>query len=434
MPRPPKYPGLQQRYEQALSKLLADGQTLKAREILDGVRQKASDFGISPGECDDLDANFANYTARAKDASVVVARGPWGGYKLSSVAGAEGDAVAASPTATELSSADDSAQPSRKPSQYWESFLHLPLTVALSSHFSGRVKSLSNSCNPTKWGNPDMLMLRPSALTQMRDRNPELDPTLFRLVDVTPECILASIEVKACRGRNRAFLFSSISETAANSRWANEAWLVFVDRNPTEQEIDEDVVSLARSVEVGLLEIRVESKDDPESKDGPEDTLRTVLHLRPVLHHAAPTRPTLRVGELGSARADILLAAQDLLRAWQQNDVLTFLDVERAERKGRVLIQQALDNLCTQRRFIEPARLADLIGSWACSDEDRKYVRDLLEATVVSVADAAGVSAGNAAETIKILIATDDTKLVREPVDELRIALDAFETGTASRS
>jgi hypothetical protein len=50
------------------------------------------------------------------------------------------------------------------------------------------------------------------------------------------------------------------------------------------------------------------------------------------------------------------------------------------------------------------------------------------------VADAAGVSAGNAAETIKILIATDDTKLVREPVDELRIALDAFETGTASRS
>jgi hypothetical protein len=418
MPRPPKYPGLQPRYEQALGELLTHGRTLKAREILEAVRRKAKAFGISREELDDLDANFANYTERAKATGMVVSSGPWGGYRLSRAVGDAGGAIAISPTAAVLSSGEDSAQPSPKQRQHWESFLHLPLTVALSSHFSGRVTSLSNALDTVKWGNPDMLMLRPSPLAQVRDHDADLDPDLFNLVDVTPECILASIEIKGGLDRDRGAFFSSIAEAAANSRWANEAWLVFVDWNPVEQGIDEDVVSLARSVEVGLLEVRVWSGDDDQDENAPS--------LRTVVHHLAPTRATLRVGELTRDRVGVLRAAQALLRAWQRDVDRTFLDVAYAKHKARVLIQQALHNLRVQRGFSSNAPLAKLIAPLATSLEDRKYIADVLHATLEKVALAAGVEVGSVPETIKILNDAADEKGDPKDTEALRRDLAAF--------
>ena len=181
-----------------------------------------------------------------------------------------------------------------------------------------------------------------------------------------------------------------------------------------EQEINEDVVSLARSVEVGILEVRVCSGS------------QTVPPLRTVVHHLAPTRTNLRVGELTRDRVGILLKAQESLRAWQDDEARTFLEVEHAEHKARVLIQQALENLRSQKGFAENLPLAELINHLASSDEDEKYVVDVLQATLQSVALAAGIEVGDTAEIIKILIGAADSKLVRKDVDALKKNLAAF--------
>ena len=166
-----------------------------------------------------------------------------------------------------------------------------------------------------------MLMLRPSPLARLQEYDRDLDPDLFSAMDVTPACILALIEVKGLE-LDRALLFTAIAEAAANSRWANEAWLVFVDWKEEKRALDSDVVSLARSVEVGLLEVQLASEAQT---------------MQVVVHHAAPTRPTLRVGELTQDRVGVLRAAQELLREWQSGSA-TFLDIDFPQHKLRVLI------------------------------------------------------------------------------------------------
>lgn len=197
MARPAKFPGLQQRYEAALKEILSDGSALKAREIVDAVRSNAAVFSITEPECDDLGANFANYTARAKTAGVLISDGPWAGYRLVPTAGAVSKASGLAPIAAlEPSGAPAGETDTERKYQFWESFLHLPVTIALSSQFGARVVSLQNAADLVRWGNPDMLMLRASALERLSDFDPELRVDLFGMVDATPECILASIEVK----------------------------------------------------------------------------------------------------------------------------------------------------------------------------------------------------------------------------------------------
>jgi hypothetical protein len=292
--------------------------------------------------------------------------------------------------------------------QHWESLLHLPLTVALSTHFSSRVVSLENATDNVRWGNPDMLMLRPSPLSRVQEFDPSLDPAAFRVVDVSPECILASIEVKGGLDRDRAKLFTAIAEAAANSRWANEAWLVFVDWDPTEQGIDEDVVSLARSVEVGLLEVR------------PTEKMRS---LRTIVHHAAPTRATLRIGELTRERVGVLQEAQALLKLWSQDET-TFLDVDRAEQKARVLLQQAFGNLRRQKGFIASGSLRDLMQPLRGSDIDREYVDAMLKATMRTGAVAAGIDVEG--DLASVLADAADNAVIKKVADAFRADLQAF--------
>jgi hypothetical protein len=388
MARSPKHPGLQQKFEQALLDVLSGGKPLKAREILASTGKVQTKFGITTEELDDLNNNFANYAARAKDAGVIVSGGPWGGYELP---GTRGGAARSAPPVSEAKPLSYSgAQPSEAPSefepvaaprrQHWESFLHLPLTVALSRQFKSRVVSLRNVTDNVRWGNPDMLMLRSSPLARVEERDSALEPDVFHLVDVTPECILASIEVKGL-ARDRKELFTAIAETAANSRWANEAWLAFVYWEKADQGLDEDVVSLARSVEVGLLEVQV-------SGDCDKPVLQTTIH------HAAPTMPTLRIGELTAERVNVLLTAQSLLKEWQsglESGQTTFIDVPFAQQKARLLIQQALDNLRTQKGFIGDDSLLELLAPLRANPEDADYVASILGATLRSAAIAGEV-------------------------------------------
>lgn len=410
MARGPKHPGLQQKFERVLLELLAGGKPLKAKELVQGAASLAPKYGITTAEVEDLGQNFANYAARAKDAGVIVSGGPWGGYQLSnpaaatapgSIRPAAGGPPATAPTAT-------AGEPAPAGRQHWESFLHLPLTVALSTHFSSRVVSLENATDNVRWGNPDMLMLRPSPLSRVQDFDPSLNPTAFRVVDVSPECILASIEIKGGLDRDRAKLFTAVAEAAANSRWANEAWLVFVDWEPTEQGLDEDVVSLARSVEVGLLEVR------------PTEYVHT---LRTIVHHAAPTRATLRIGELTRERVGVLHAAQKLLELWSQDET-TFLDVDSAEQKARLLLQQAFENLRRQKGFTASRSLTDLLQPLRASEVDREYVDALLKAALRTGAIAAGIDVEG--DLAAVLAEAADNAVIKKSADDFRTDLQAF--------
>jgi hypothetical protein len=254
-----------------------------------------------------------------------------------------------------------------------------------------------------------MLMLRPSPLSRVQEFDPSLDPAVFRAVDVSPECILASIEVKGRLDRDRAKLFTAVAEAAANSRWANESWLVFVFRDPAEQGLDEDMVSLARSVEVGLLEVRPTEK--PHS-------------LRTIVHHAAPTRATLRIGELTRERVGVLQAAQALLKLWSQ-DVTTFLDVDHAEQKARLLLEQAFGNLRRQKGFTASGSLTDLLKPLRGSENDREYVNAMLQATMRTGAIAAGIDVeGNLANVLADAV---DNAVIKKAADTFKADLQAFD-------
>ncbi len=401
MSRTPKHPGLQAKFDSLLAALLANGTSLKTTEIQEAARTRAGDFALSAEEVEDLRSNFANYIKRAKDGGLVSSNGAWGGYRLSS-AGEPATRAAETPDDDGPEATDAPRDAGRR---HWESFLHLPLTMALSEQFSARVQSLSNALDNVRWGNPDMLMLRSSALSEIDDLHPLLDPAAFRIVDGSPECILASIEVKGGLDRDRAKVFTAISETAANSRWANEAWLVFVDWNPTDAPLADELVSLARSVEIGLVEVRI-------GEGGP---------LRLIVHHTAPTRPTLRIDELPRERVGILRAAQELLAKWKQGE-MTFLDVDGAEHKARVLVQQALANLRAQKGFAGAASLADLLAP--LRRDDAAWLDQALKASLGLAAQAAGLSVD--ADLLAILGDACDQALVKREADAMRADLEAL--------
>ncbi len=392
--------------------LLASGESLKAREIIERVEQVADRFQIASDEMDDVRRNFVNYADRAKKSGVIASSGPWGGYRLvAPEAKAEGGAAPVSSQPSSIRPPPDASEPTaRSRRQHWESLVHLPITVSLSSEFASRVISLPTFVDRVRWGNPDMLMIRPSPIARLREFDPDLNHELFSSIDVTPDSILASVEVKCGLDRDRARLFTSIAEAAANSRWANEAWLVFVDWESTDAALDDDVVSLARSVEVGLIEIQF--TDEPS-------TLRTIVH------HAAPTHPTLRVGELTQDRIGVLLAAQGLLRHWTSEiEERTFMDVEGAPQKARELLCQALDNLRTQKGFTTEGPLAETLQPLAQNNESKEFVKRVLQSSLRSAAIAGGIDGdGNLAECIG---RAADESMVKVKADALRRDLGVF--------
>jgi hypothetical protein len=347
MPRPPKIPGLQQKFESALQKILAKG-PLSTGDIQRQLENQRSQFGLADAEVEDLGKNFANYISRAKDADVVRSGGPWAGYQLVRAGGP-------SPPPPEPGV---ESVPERPPWRPTEASMHLVATCGLSLQFGARVSSLPTTVDPITWGNADMLMLRGNPSRQRLEAS-GLDPALFRLADSSPECILTSSELKYGLERNRKPWFQAVAEAAANSRWANESLLIHIPADPQTAPVDEEVVSLARSAEIGIVELSIAPPTDG----------RRALETRVV--SPAPQRPFLRLAELSGNRVGLLQVAHDLLQCWS-GDVVTYLHEEGAPRKLLRLLRQALENLKRQAGFTPPqslkASLARLNGEGRIRD------------------------------------------------------------------
>jgi hypothetical protein len=409
-----KFPGLQQRFEDASIRLLLERQQpLKARELIDLLQKRPREFEISPEEADDLNNNFANYAARAKEAGVIRSGGPWRGYELVDAEAAKARVTrepTSRPSEEDQITGDETAMPEPgRRNQHYESLLHLPATVALSGEFSSRVWSLPNASDSVRWGNPDMLMLRSTALSDLRDYDRSLAPDLFKLIDVTPECILSSIELKIFLSRGRSTMFSAVAETAANSRWANEAWLVFLDRTASSDPLDDDIVSLARSVEVGLIELYIN-----EEHGG--------IDLK--VHAAATPRATLRLAELKKERGGVLREAQALLQHWNDSKDPTFLDVEYANHKARVLVEQGVENLRRQKGFSRDDSMKELLEQFGTTKEERLFVTKLTKGSLQAAAQAATLVDDRPLE--RVLTDSADDEKVKKQADIFRSEVAAL--------
>jgi hypothetical protein len=320
MPRPLKFPGLQPKFESALQSILANA-ALSGWDILRAVETRASDFNIAADELADLLKNFANYIARAKEADVIRSGGPWAGYQL----------VRVSPGISDQPRVDTQQ---RRPN---EAAMHFVATCGLSINFGSKLVSLPTTVDPISWGNADMLMLRGNPSRQRID-DLKLDPEVLKIADSSPECILSSIELKYDLERNRRLWFQAVAEAAANSRWANESLLVHVTPEGQRPALDDEVVSLARTAEIGILEISAAQNDGRYS-------LETNVLVAP------SRRPLLRLAELSSSRDGLLQEAHKLLSSWKQNDVVTYLDEDGAPSKLLRLLMQAIENLKRQASF-----------------------------------------------------------------------------------
>jgi hypothetical protein len=170
----------------------------------------------------------------------------------------------------------------------------------------------------------------------------QLDADLLALADSSPPCVLTSIELKYGLERNRKTWFQAVAEAAANSRWANESLLVHVASESQTAPLDDEIVSLARSAEVGIVELTIGRRDNAPS------SIETRVILQP------PQRPFLRLAELSGNRIGLLREAHGLLTLWK-NDVVSFLDEEGAAGKLLALFRKAVDNLRRQAGFSEPS-------------------------------------------------------------------------------
>ena len=385
MPKPLKFPGLQPKFEKALQTILAK-EALSGSDIREELKAKATEFELAGPELADLLVNFANYIARAKEADLVRSGGPWAGYQLSRV---NPPPLVESPRAP--------VEEERIIKRPTEAAMHFVATCGLSINFGSRVASLPTTVDTIAWGNADMLMLRGNPSRQ-RLEDSSLDPEILKLADSSPECILSSIELKYGLERNRRSWFQAVAEAAANSRWANESLLVHVSPEPQPAALDDEVVSLSRSAEIGILEISALRRDGRRS-----------LETRVIV--APPLRPFLRLAELSGNRVGLLREAHELLRAWNQ-PVVTFLDEEGAPRKLLRLLRQAIANLRRQPNF-GSRPLVDSLGLLAAD----RAVPSLFMAALDTIATSTDAAA-NLADAMGELTRVGSETLTKKQWDE----------------
>ena len=334
MPKPLKFPGLQPKFEAALQVIL-ENEALSGGDIQNALQNGAMKLGLTDEEANELKKNFANYIARAKTAEVIRSGGPWAGYEL-----IRRDVPDS--TRQEEAVADEGRQP-----RQLEGAMHLVATCALSVTFGSLVVSLPKAVDRVSWGNADMLMLRGNP-SRLRFADQQLDADLLKHADSSPECILSSIELKYGLKRDRRLWFLAIAEASANSRWANESMLVHVTPDLELGALDDEVVSLARTAEIGIIEIAAVKRQEMRSLEA------TVLV-------PAPQRSYLRLGELSGERTGLLTEVRNLLMAWE-GSVVTYLDEEGAPQKLLHLLRRSIANLKLQVGFGAPP-LVDSLGA-----------------------------------------------------------------------
>lgn len=336
MGRPPRHPGLQEKFNRFVNYFMSGKDVVTSSVLIEATRNH---YDFTSEEKEDLDKNFVNYVARAKSLGILESNGQRRGYSL------RGDL-----SLTPKSDNGDRKELKVAVSQ-WEGFFHFSASIALSELFQAKVKSLPKSVDSVKWGNPDILMIRSSSFADLEyaspaDSNRKIDLSLLRKVDATPACVLSSIELKFNLLGSRSAWFQAVSEAAANSRWANEGWLLFIDIQKDDSYLDEveipgDALSLARSVEIGVIEMKI-------IKEGDFHRMITKIHQQ------APLRTTLRLEEMNPKdRYGLLYSAQDLIAEWDKSvdEFQTYLDGDGPEDKIRILLEDSIKNLKIQTGF-----------------------------------------------------------------------------------
>jgi hypothetical protein len=418
MPKPLKHPDLQKKFEALLCAELRTTSHMPSADILETAKEKREQFNLRPDELEDLMVNSSNYFARAKQNGVLVSHGKRRGYSLAAGVANSNDTplvalndptrpVTVAPPACEVE--NDVQAPERAVNLQWESFLHLPASLALAQRFGARVLSLPKASDrAVKWGNPDMLMIRPSAIESLDYflRQRDIDISRFRAVDDSAKAILSSIELKFDLRRNRSKWFQAVAETAANSLWANEAWLVFVDAERSTEPLDRELLALARSAEIGILELALRSDDGD--------------YIEVIEHRPATVRARLRVGDLDAEqRCGLLSGAHQLLVDYERDG--SFLDAEGDVHVARVLLQQALQNLQEQTGFSRRS-LADALAPLREANGDfvgrvARASIDLVQELIPRAEDTAWPELQRA---IRKTVFADEAELLQHDLEALR--------------
>ena len=391
------YPALRQKFERLLREYLQVDEPMLSPKILTLANDNAGNLNMNESELAFLSNNLHNQLRKAEREGIIVSAGKKRGYRLSK------DIDEIFPKDETQSDKKKKNKPSKAKSQKteepWESLLHLPISIALAKELDCLVCSLPTTTGKTLWGNPDILFIRSTPSRNLFEHDKDLDLEIFKRVDDTPELILASAEIKYLSARRSDF-FQAIAECAANSRWANETWLIFARDENKGEPVEEDILSLARSSEVGLFEIFV----DPEDVDEPELLIK--------VHHEAPTRTSLRLKGMAQHQQTskkLLEIAQRLIRDWDdapdsvQEGFQTekFFDLaEESTGKAVILMHQALANLKLQRGFSSASDFSTSLENLRKNDE--KLINKWIEASVRSCCDTA--SCDPTGKTLKGLI------------------------------
>jgi hypothetical protein len=329
MARKQRYPELYQSFAQILPEVFSTDSSLSQKQIL----EKMTERGICKNDDEKsfLEQNIGNYLQRAQNQLIIIGSGPHGGFKLfpSSI------------------SNDNQAEPASQempPNESYlslESFLHLPVTIILSKYFESIIHSLPHITNRSKFGNPDLLMVRDSNTSQAVSNIKDVDSSTFKLVESVPPYILSSIELKYDLGGDRQKWIQALTQTSINSTWANESWLIFVDRqgNKAFEEMS-DILVFARQNGIGVIELEV--IDDPTS-------------LSMKLHIQAAYRQLLSVNrQIANAREDLIRKAAELIQKF--DEVGSYLDKDSDQESTAELILQAYSNLSAQTGFKDNMR------------------------------------------------------------------------------
>lgn len=335
MARRATFPGLVDKFHRALAETMRSGDTISSTDILGQIEKAKEQFGISDQEYEHLEANRGYYFRRAKEEGVIEGRGRGrsGGYGLVAAAHADDSDETGPEGSVELG--PPIVVQGVNGNTPWESFLHVAASLMLAWEFQAEVRSLPAKGVNVKWANPDLLMVRASGLERRRrEIGARYSAILEKLrkVDSTPSLILSSIELKFDIANDRSKMFRAIAEAAANGRWANETWLVFMNREP-QGTIDRTALELAQSTGVGIMEIEVV-----------EGLLACQRHREPEL------RPLVLADHHLTFNADSLLnVAGDMIERFSGNE--SWLD-QVDDVTGLVeLIRTLGDNLACQTGF-----------------------------------------------------------------------------------
>lgn len=348
----PRYPDLQQKFELALRHVLSMRRSpLGTPEIVQQIRQSREEFEISLEEMEFLARGPSNFLVRAEDNEVVQALGRRQGYELVSLQHAP-------PAEAESSDRRDlrgdtfvEVDAGVRRNQQWESLAHFIATAALLTDrtIGGEIVSFPAKGTSVKWANPDILVIRESGLSvALRDlyrfRNSASTSIAYEEArEILPRfsnessLVSASFELKWDLRNSRSRLFEAITEAAANSHWANESWLLWLDRDGGAA-LDPQALDLARTTGVGLAQLFLHGTGTNRTGDS-----GIYVHL------PAQQRASLSLQRHHIENTALLSGLSECVARLDDSDAYVHLDVDAA--KIVRILSDSIANLSQQTGF-----------------------------------------------------------------------------------